>query len=233
VTSLEPTPVTGGLRFGALSAGGSHTCGLTDSGLIYCWGDNRHGELGDGSVATSVAPRAVAAGLSFQAVSAGRPPAVSSNFAGGHTCGLALGGQAYCWGFNSHGQLGDGSQTERAVPVPVSSAATFRSISAGSLYTCGVTNEGIGLCWGANDAGQLGGGLANSESSVPVPVLGRLRFESIAASSASKGVLIAGRPHTCGLTAGGIAFCWGRNDSGQLGSGAISEQSVPLPVVQP
>ena len=46
-------------------------------------------------------------------------------------------------------------------------------------------------------------------------------------------MLVAGRPHTCGLTAGGIAFCWGRNDSGQLGSGEISSQSVPLPVVQP
>jgi hypothetical protein len=231
--SLEPRLVTGGVRFSALSAGGSHTCGLADSGELYCWGDNRHGELGDGSLTPSAVPRPIAGGLAFTAVSAGRPPAASSTFAGGHTCALAVGGAVYCWGFNSDGQLGDGSETDSPAPVPVSSDAIFRAISAGSLYTCGVTNEGLGLCWGANDSGQLGGGLTNPGSSVPVPVLGRLRFETIAASSASKGVLIAGRPHTCGLTAAGTAFCWGRNDSGQLGSGDIGTQSVPLPVVQP
>jgi alpha-tubulin suppressor-like RCC1 family protein len=228
-----PVPVTGGLRFQALSAGGSHTCGLTAGGAAYCWGDNHHGEMGDGGAPTSTTPRPVSGALTFSALSAGRPPAASSNFAGGHTCALTGNGRAYCWGFNNEGQLGDGSENDSPMPVPVATGSTFRSISAGSLYTCGVTTEESALCWGANDAGQLGSGLVNTSSSLPVPVIGRLRFETVSAGSASKGVLPAGRPHTCGLTSVGTAFCWGRNDSGQLGSGTATTQSVPLPVVQP
>jgi alpha-tubulin suppressor-like RCC1 family protein len=228
-----PAPVSGGLRFQALSAGGSHTCGLTAGGAAYCWGDNHHGELGDGGAATSAVPRPVSGGLSFAALSAGRPPAASSNFAGGHTCALTRNGAAYCWGFNNQGQLGDGTENDSPAPVPVATGVAFRTISAGSLYTCGVTTEDNALCWGANDAGQLGGGLVNTRSSLPVPVIGRLRFETVSAGSASKGVLSAGRPHTCGLTSAGTAFCWGRNDSGQLGSGTATTQSVPLPVVGP
>jgi len=108
---LHPVLVTGGLTFGAVSAGNSNdfTCAVTIGGLAYCWGYNGSGELGIGSTAKSVNPAAVSGGLSFTAVSAG----------GEHACALTAAGVAYCWGDNSAGQLGNGSTAGSPVPVRV------------------------------------------------------------------------------------------------------------------
>jgi alpha-tubulin suppressor-like RCC1 family protein len=230
--SAVPLPVAGGLRFSSISAGGFHTCGLTADGQAWCWGTNGHGELGTGTRENSSVPVRVASGLAFSSLSAGRSHS-ASRLAGGHTCALAADGQAWCWGFNLDGQLGDGTQQESPLPVPVDTETRFRTISAGAFHTCGVTLEDVPLCWGANDAGQLGGGLVNRSVTRPIAVLGRLRLELVSAGPASKSAIEAVRSHTCGLTSGGQAFCWGRNDSGQLGGGQVSTQSVPVPVVSP
>ncbi|MBI4419412.1 MAG: hypothetical protein HY560_01190 [Gemmatimonadetes bacterium] len=105
-----PVPVSGGITFTAVSAGGLHTCGITSAGMAYCWGSNFHGQLGDGgTVASSFTPIAVFGGLSFAAIATG----------GLHTCGVTTSGAAYCWGYNYYGQLGDGSTNPSGVPVRV------------------------------------------------------------------------------------------------------------------
>src|SRR5664280_1549892 len=87
-----------------------------------------------------------------------------------HTCALAPSGQAYCWGSNGNGQLGDNSNTERHTPVAVQQGAvTFTSITAGSYHTCGLTSAGAAYCWGYNWAGFLGDG-TNTERHIPVDV---------------------------------------------------------------
>jgi alpha-tubulin suppressor-like RCC1 family protein len=112
-SSSVPLPVTGGLSFSAITAGRFHTCGLTTDGVAYCWGDNSAGQLGDGSftIAPRLVPTGVAGGLTFSSVTAG----------GLHTCALATTGVAYCWGFNSWGQLGNGTGFgfDSAMPVRV------------------------------------------------------------------------------------------------------------------
>jgi len=96
-----PVAVSGGLTFSALSNALLHTCALTASGTAYCWGENRVGELGNGSTTASSVPAVVTGGHTFARLSAG----------GLYTCGVTTGGVAYCWGSNDEGQLGIGTAT--------------------------------------------------------------------------------------------------------------------------
>jgi alpha-tubulin suppressor-like RCC1 family protein len=157
--------VIGGLRFASLNASYYQTCGLTTRGAAYCWGDNNNGQLGDGTTTDSDAngPQPVIGGLRFASIRPGER----------HTCGLTSRGEAYCWGFNSDGQLGDGTTTTSGVngPQPVIGGLRFASISAGYELTCGLTSRGAAYCWGDNDYGQLGDGTTtDSDANGPQPV---------------------------------------------------------------
>jgi alpha-tubulin suppressor-like RCC1 family protein len=149
------------------------------------------------------------------------PPAPGRISAGmDHTCALTASGTAYCWGWNAHGQLGDGTTIDRSVPTPVAGGLRFTSISAVWSHTCGLTPEGEAYCWGGNGLGQLGDGTTINRH-VPTPVAGGLRFATLAGRMGS---------HTCGLTLEGIAYCWGYNGWGQLGDGTTINRHVPTPV---
>jgi alpha-tubulin suppressor-like RCC1 family protein len=150
-----------------------------------------------------------------------------------HTCGLTSRGVAYCWGYNEYGQLGDGTTSNSGVngPQPVIGGLKFKSISSGGFHTCGLTSRGVAYCWGLNrngglvdGTGQLGDG-TTTDSGVngPQPVIGGLTFSN----------LVAGDYHTCGLTARGVAYCWGFNESGELGDGTTTDSGVngPQPVI--
>ena len=144
-----------------------------------------------------------------------------------YACGLRKNGQAYCWGRNLFGELGDGNApNDSDVPVAVSSGAVaFASLNAGGLHACALTAGGQAYCWGANDRGQLGDDNAPTASDVPVPVAGgSLAFASLS----------AGTQHSCGVTAGGQAYCWGSNASGQLGDdNGGTDSDVPVAVAPP
>ncbi len=133
-----------------------------------------------------------------------------------HSCGVATGGVAYCWGRDGSGQLGAAVGTESSVPIPVAGGLTFAKLVAGRTHTCGVTPAGVAYCWGDN---SLGAG-ATLTSSVPLAVAGGLTFASV----------IAGYSHTCGVTTGGAGYCWGINSSGELGNPTLTQGNVPVPV---
>jgi alpha-tubulin suppressor-like RCC1 family protein len=234
--STLPVAVTDTLRFASLTIGGNHTCGLTQTGVAYCWGLNDVGQLGGLVHETcgrthapcTVSPARVAGELRFIALTAGQF----------HTCGIAIAGRAYCWGSNASGALGTATQ-DRCVlygrevpcsrsPVVLSDTLVFAVLSAGHDHTCGVTASGTAYCWGANTARQLGapskdhcefGAISLSCGRTPVAVSSGYRFTSIG----------AGLGHTCALAVDGRAFCWGANDEGQLGVPADSaaEQCGP------
>lgn len=145
--SLAPVPVAGGLPWQSIEAGHRRSCGITTSGDAYCWGMNDAGQVGDGTTRSRQLPTPVSGGLAFTRISLGPWR---------HTCGVTASGDAYCWGENQRGQLGDGTTTLRAVPVKVSGELSFVTIDAGLDHTCGVTTSRLAYCWGANRDGQLG-----------------------------------------------------------------------------
>ena len=200
--------------YDAISAGAQHTCAIAMDGTTYCWGGNSNGQLGDGSPPTGMSPSAhdrpspvpVLGGHRFVVVAVGDA----------HTCAITEGGEAYCWGFNGHGQLGNGTTDQASSPVRVSSSLVFRTISAGRRQTCGITAAGDAYCWGE---GPIGSGSAE-QSLNPVKVFGGLQFAS----------LETGGEHTCGVTDNGEAYCWGRNFAGQLGDGTTIDRLLPTRV---
>jgi alpha-tubulin suppressor-like RCC1 family protein len=208
------TPHTVASGVAGVAAGAAHACALTRAGGVECWGDNRFGQLGDGTRTRRAGPVGVS-GLSggVLAVTAG----------GGHTCALTSSGAVKCWGENEYGQLGDGSNTDRSVPVPVSGLTSgVAAIAAGGQHTCVVTRRGAVRCWGRNLAGQLGDGTT------------RTRIRPTALSALAHGVaeVAAGRNHTCALMRAGRVLCWGDDGYGQLGDGKRADRRLPAKVTK-
>ena len=197
----------------AVAVGAYHSCAVAAGGALTCWGSNLWGGLGDGTFAstrlTPVPVSTLASGV--VAVAAGD----------GHTCALTAGGALKCWGHNNHGQLGDGSYTNRSTPVPVRSLASrVVAVAVGGEHTCALTVEGAVKCWGANRYGQLGDG-TTTDRLTPVPV-GTLASGVVAVA--------AGWAHTCAVMAGGAVQCWGMNYNGELGDGSRIQRLTPVPV---
>lgn len=196
-----------------VSAGGSHTCGLTTTRDAYCWGYNWYGQVGTGTVTSTEPTPQPVIGEAFQSVSAGES----------HTCGLTTIGDVYCWGYNSNGQLGTGAATpwpsQHPTPLPIVGSRTFQAVRAGFQHTCGLTTTGNAYCWGLNQHGQLGTGTATTQEPTPLLVTGGHTFMSVS----------AGGNHTCGVTTAGDAYCWGYNGLGELGTGSLT----PSPYLEP
>jgi alpha-tubulin suppressor-like RCC1 family protein len=214
-TASRTTPVAvSGLSSGvaAISAGWFHTCALTNAGGVKCWGDNEKGQLGDGTTTNRHTPVAVS-GLSSGVA------AIAAGFY--HTCALTIAGQVKCWGSNTHGELGDGTTTDRHTPVAVAGLSSgVSTISAGFSDSCALTSAGGVECWGSNRHGKLGDG-TTTERHTPVAVVGLASgVEAIA----------AGGLHSCALTSAGGVECWGYNFYGELGDGTTTERHRPVVV---
>jgi alpha-tubulin suppressor-like RCC1 family protein len=201
-----------------LAAGEYHTCAVTAAGEAWCWGDNSHGQLGDGTTVERHTPVLVS-GLG------GAAEAVAMVAAGrGYTCALTAGGRVLCWGLNLYGYLGDGTLTSRATPVEVLNLGSgVLSLAVGDHHACAVPAGGWVACWGQAYSGELGHGVAWSATHTPVGVM-----------NLPSGVraVTAGGFHSCALTTAGGVKCWGRHLSGQLGwgPGLAPNQAAPVNV---
>lgn len=197
--------------FSQFSAGGKHTCAFDDEG-VYCWGYGNYGQLGNNSSNDEYDPTMInpESHPTFTTLSAG------SN----HTCALAEDGQAYCWGLNDKGQVGNSTETNADEPAEVDQTGLTRpfvEISAGGNHTCAVDNDTYIYCWGNNEYGQLGD-MSTTNFSYPVMVDATIDIELLKVS--------AGGNHTCAiepvdgdvdLGAFGSVWCWGNNAKGQIG----------------
>lgn len=145
----------------------------------------------------------------------------------GHVCGLTADGEAWCWGDNSLGQLGDGTFAPRSTPVKVATDVRFATISVGNLFTCALSLERTVYCWGIGVSGQLG---QPSPDACGLNVSGCSMLPL--ALPGSFVAVDAGTGHACALDADGAASCWGFNMLGEVGSTKFGE-TVPTPFLVP
>ena len=215
-TFVTPVTVSSPAPFTTITTGDRHACALTAVGDAYCWGGGAWGQLGVGPPAAQCGPEPCETrprkidNFTFTTIMAGRQ----------HTCGIVTGGQAYCWGVNVSGTVGDSTQTEfYESPVAVSGGHTFKAISGADDHTCAISTAGAAYCWGVNNDGQIGND-SDFSSRVPALVLEGIVFESVT----------TGGTHSCALTPTGEAYCWGRNFEGELGNGSRENSGIPVAV---
>lgn len=214
--ALTPSPVSdlAGPAI-AVTSGGLHTCAVVTDGQIQCWGHNSYGQLGNGTTTGGRTPTTVA-GL------AGPATAFTALTTGGyHTCAVITDGQIQCWGYNFHGQLGNGTTTDSRTPTPVTvQPADAATLAAGGYHTCAVTTDGQVRCWGLNHYGQLGNG---TTTNTPTPV-------TVTGLAGSATALSSNDFSSCALLADGRVQCWGNNLHGQLGDGTTTNRHNPVSV---
>jgi alpha-tubulin suppressor-like RCC1 family protein len=214
---LRPVPVSGGLKFQQIAAGGRHTCAVAIDGRIHCWGDNLRGGLGDPAVRSSLTPIPVLTTATFTSVVVGRQ----------HSCGLRADGFVMCWGANEEGQLGNSFVgLGSAAPDSVRTTVRFASIAAGALRNCGRTSNGAPLCWGSTWVTTLNGSNVMRAQATPQALAAAPPFRALA----------VGTTTTCGIanqsstSADNAAFCWEGNLTGAIGDGTAAGSLDPRPV---
>jgi alpha-tubulin suppressor-like RCC1 family protein len=222
-----PVPVTNTLGTAnltgvvQLSVGYEHVCVVLTNAQVRCWGDNSHGELGQGTFGGSTDRPVVVRGVT----GAGPLTGVTQVSAGDdHTCARLTNGQVRCWGWGSG--LGYGGTANRSRPVVTRTVAgagagalrNVTQVSAGSYLTCARLANGQARCWGDNTKGELG---------IGTPGGGRLRpavVEGANGAGPLTGVrsVGAGEEHACALLTSGQVRCWGDRQYGQVGDGSFT-----------
>lgn len=227
--SSVPVPISqgeipAGVAIAAFSAGADHTVAIGSDGIAYSWGYNQYGQLGNDSTATALTPTAVSmpAGVLFTSVAAGES----------HTLALGDDGNMYAWGENSSGQLGDGTLTDRAVPVQVErggipTGVTISVVSAGSANSAAIGSDGRVYAWGSNQAGQLGNG-SMVASTAPVQV----GVGAVPSGTLLTDVQIGDR-FMLATDADRNVFSWGSGAAGRLGNGDTADVTAPVVVATP
>ena len=217
-----PANATGlGTRIASVASGYLHTCALTRSGGVKCWGDNTSGQLGDATTTRRLAP------IDVPGLGSGIAAVASGTF---NSCALTVGGGVKCWG-NARG-VGVVNAAIGTPPVDVTGLISgVAAITTGTIYSCALTVTGGIKCWGLNNYGQLGDGSTNDRST-PVDVVGL--GNGVAAIAASASDFSNGPAHTCALTTAGGVKCWGSNVSGALGDGSpmnLLARTTPVDVM--
>jgi alpha-tubulin suppressor-like RCC1 family protein len=196
-----------------VALGGGHLCGLRgEDGALVCMGNANRGRLGNGWQDGWLPwpGHEVLAGTAVVQIVTGPE----------HTCALAQGGEAHCWGANDQGQLGDGTWQDRAEPRRVDQGdLQFVRLTAENQTTCGITSERELWCWGNNQFGQVGDGSRQNRSR-PTRVGGDLEVADVGIGGA----------HACLVTARGELYCWGAHWNGQLGARFMRDQLTPVRV---
>lgn len=188
-----------------IAAGQDHTCALRSTGEVFCWGDNSLGQLGDTTLSGSATPVKVATITKIRQIAAGN----------NHTCAVdgndTSGGNVYCWGSNSQGQLGSSTAGDHsAIPQTITfgSGGGIIGITAGTDYTCGFDSGGTISCWGTNAVAQLG--VAHDATKHFDPV-----NPSLPSGVSGTAEMSAGKEITCAISTGALE-CWGTSNHGEI-----------------
>ena len=202
VRSMLDSPLASALR-----TGDEHNCVVRSGAPAACWGWNWDGALATGTTERAAVPTEVV-GLGDVVI---LEPARTA------TCAVVAGGAVRCVGDNFFGQLGDGTQTDRVSPVTVSGLSDVTDVRGAEGHFCALRSSGDVWCWGWGSSGQLGNGASTSYQTTPVQVSGIDDAVAIG----------VGHSHSCAIRSTGEVWCWGANDSGQLGDGTTTYRNVP------
>ena len=200
-----------------------HTCALTSTQGLGCWGDNLHGRLGDGTSIDRLFP------VKVQGLDSGVTDAALGE---AHTCAV-VNDSVQCWGSNSKGQLGvaPSSLSKSKTPISVNldnivgpGSVTIESIAASFGSTCALTAGGSVICWGTSRDGILG----DNDTATPATAVAKLPAEATVLSSDNVVAIEMGYRHACALLDSTEVKCWGFNMQGQVGNGYQSRaEGIP------
>lgn len=234
---VSPTRVDTHETFVQIDVGTDHSCALGPTGAVFCWGDNRFGQIGTANE-IEASPRRIVGIAEARALSVGgdaacvlrtdgaiqcwgvgfNPATIYStgtsaifdavSVGSHHVCARSSSREAWCWGANTYGQLGTGSVESRTTPVRVDLGVKIIQLSAGADYTCALGEDGLAWCWGLGLLGELGQGEVG-QLLTPRRVTTPVEFTAVS----------AGGGHTCAIDRVGAAYCWGGNLYGALGIG--------------
>ena len=211
-----------------LVVGYDHSLALTSAGNLYSWGLNECGQIGDGTTTNGIRPKKVV----FSGKSG--DDGVDFAFSGrNHSLATTSAGKVFCWGGNTSGQLGDGTTTNRLLPVDITSGFGFTdgekvTVIAGGIYnSIALTSSGRVFTWGGNQYGEIGDGTTVRKTS-PVDItsgFGLTEGETIATIS-------CGSISLCcyALTSSGRAYAWGNNGNYEIGDGTKTCKTSPVDI---
>ena len=210
--SLSPVRIGAATDWVSVAAGGNYTVAIRSDGTLWAWGENRFGQLGDGTVIDRSLPTRIGTATNWATVTVG----------GRHTVAIRRDGSLWAWGENRFGQLGDGPTANRNAPTRIGMGTYWAYVSAGGSHTVAVRRDGSLWAWGANESSQLGNGGGGMGDMTRVPV--RIGIATTWASAA------AGDRHTMAAQTDGSLWAWGWNGLGGLGDGTANNRGTPVRV---
>ena len=197
---------------------------ITENGDLYCWGYNRHGEVGNGTTEEQETPVKVLDNVNSV-----------SYLRGGDRCSVSAiteNGDLYCWGYNEYGQVGNGTTKNQTIPVKVlsnvKSVSHFGNCQYNYYSVSAITKNGDLYCWGYNNHGQIGNGTIGEKQTTPVNVLSNVKSIFYSSYFEYQGPLHCS---VSAITENGDLYCWGENQTGQVGNGTTTNQSIPVKVL--
>jgi alpha-tubulin suppressor-like RCC1 family protein len=205
-----------------------YSCGLFATGNVQCWGSDDDGQLGNGGADVTpgggdVDTATNAPALEFPAARTASAVTTGST----HACAILDNAQISCWGSNGDGEVGNGSGaaviTAPSATLALPGGQSAEGVSAGRNHTCAVLSSGGVTCWGSDSNGQLGNGAPTADVTQPPSAIALPAGAVAVATSAN---------HTCAVLTTNALYCWGDDDSGQIGTaGANADAATPVSVL--
>jgi alpha-tubulin suppressor-like RCC1 family protein len=214
---IRPVKIAG-LGATAIAGGGAHLLILLRNGTVEACGEDKYGQLGDGTIGASSASPVAVAGLSH---------VVSITAGNLFSAAVESDGSVWTWGYNAYGQLGLGTTTNDDLPQKVPLPLPATEVYAGgdnwvNGHMVAILSDGAVMAWGNDIWGQLGNRISGASFSTPqtVDVPSGVKFAYVA----------AGGEDTFALDTGGDLWAWGRNTDGELGV-AVRGRVVVRPIL--
>ncbi len=214
-----------------IAAGDFFNCALTDTGKLYCWGQNSFGQLGAQAGGASSLSHAVEFLPESKMAAAGVEQIAAGGF---HACARVASGRVRCWGADDEGQLGGlgagGSPPSTLVAVATAAGPELEGtadLALGTRHACVLSGGGRAACWGRNASGELGDGTTTATRGA------RAVLDERGAPAEGARQISLGGQHSC-VSAASTVYCWGSNEFGQLGResgfGGLDPALFPVPI---